>query len=189
MYFILHKKLHHEISLRWSKIEKNILGMKYFGKVFRLLKKQTRNSSLAPDRAPISFFWPRNTNRVLTAPLPVFSILVNTSPSPTRTQLEIRKDREISKRVPVKWIRIFFFPLLRLYHLCFCVIRFNSLDIRWTHLCFSFWVRRYKVCTYTLGIQFFFLSWNKLRKCRASMFFEMFLVMWKFMTRVFWRRP
>ena len=38
----------------------------------------------------------RNTNRVLTVPLPVFSILGNSSPSPTRTQLEIRKDRKIS---------------------------------------------------------------------------------------------
>ena len=59
---------------------------------------ETRNSSLAPDRAPISFFWPRNTNRVLTVPLPVFSMLGNSSPGPTRTQLEIRKDREISTR-------------------------------------------------------------------------------------------
>ena len=50
-------------------------------------------------RAPISFFWPRNTNRVITAPLPVFSILGNFSPGPTRTRLEIRKDREISTRV------------------------------------------------------------------------------------------
>ena len=47
----------------------------------------------------MSFFWPRNTNRVLTAPLPVFSILGNSSLGPTRTQLEIRKDREISTRV------------------------------------------------------------------------------------------
>ena len=31
-------------------------------------------------------------------PLPVFSILRNSSPGPTRTQLEIRKDREISTR-------------------------------------------------------------------------------------------
>ena len=54
--------------------------------------------SLAPDRAPVSFLWPRNTNRVLTAPLPVSSILGNSSPGPTRTQLEIRKDREISTR-------------------------------------------------------------------------------------------
>ena len=44
------------------------------------------------------FFWPRNTNRVLTVPLSVFSILGNSSPGPTRTKLEIRKDREISTR-------------------------------------------------------------------------------------------
>ena len=52
--------------------------------------------------------------------------------------------------------------------MCFCVIRFNSLGIRWIYLCFSFWDSGYKVCTYTLGIQFFFLNWNKLRKCRAG---------------------
>ena len=46
---------------------------------------------------PLSvFFWPRNTNLVQTAPLSVFSILGNSSSGPTRTQLEIRKDREIS---------------------------------------------------------------------------------------------
>ena len=39
---------------------------------------------------------------MLTAPLPVFSILGNSSPGPTRTQLEIRKDREISTRVGSK---------------------------------------------------------------------------------------
>ena len=33
---------------------------------------------------------------MLTVPLPVFSILGISSPGPTRTQLEIRKDREIS---------------------------------------------------------------------------------------------
>ena len=60
---------------------------------------EVKNSSLAPDRAPISFFWPRNTNRVLKAPLPAFSIIGNSSPGPTRTQLEIRKDRKISTRV------------------------------------------------------------------------------------------
>ena len=59
---------------------------------------ETRNSSLEPDRAPISFFWTRNTNRVLTGPLPVFSRCGNSSPGPTRTQLEIRKDRVISTR-------------------------------------------------------------------------------------------
>ena len=48
--------------------------------------------------APISFFWPRNTNLVLTVPLPVFSMLGNSSPGPARTQLELRKDREISTR-------------------------------------------------------------------------------------------
>ena len=62
---------------------------------FSILKRNM-NSSLAPDRAPISFSWPRNTNPVLTAPLPVFSILGNYSPGLTRSQLEIRKDREIS---------------------------------------------------------------------------------------------
>ena len=42
----------------------------------------------------------------------------------------------------------------------------KTLDIRWTYLCFSFWVSRYKVCRYTLGILFFFFSWNKLRECQ-----------------------
>ena len=62
-----------------------------------------------------------------------------------------------------------------------CVIRFNSLDIRWTYLRFSFWASRYEACTYTLEIPFFFLSWNKLRKCRAGVrtipiFFVSFMV-------------
>ena len=43
-----------------------------------------------------------NTNRVLIVPLPVFSMLGNSNPGPTRTQLEIRKDREISTRVHLK---------------------------------------------------------------------------------------
>ena len=64
---------------------------------------------MAPDRAPISFFWPRNTSRVLTAPLPVFSILGNSSSGPTRTQLEIRKDREISTRDIESYGRSMFF--------------------------------------------------------------------------------
>ena len=35
---------------------------------------------------------------MLTVPLPISSILGNSSPGPTRTQLEMRKDREISTR-------------------------------------------------------------------------------------------
>ena len=64
---------------------------------FSILERK-KEFTLEPDRAPISFFWTRNTNRVLTGPPPVFSRRGKSSPSPNRTQLEIRKDRAISTR-------------------------------------------------------------------------------------------
>ena len=61
--------------------------------------KQNKEFLTRTCQSPYQYFWPRNTNRVLTAFLPVFFILGNSSPGPTRIQLEIRKDREIFTRV------------------------------------------------------------------------------------------
>ena len=38
LYLNLHKKLHHEITLTWKKIEKYFIGIKYFRKAFKMLK-------------------------------------------------------------------------------------------------------------------------------------------------------